>query len=135
TADSANGEGVFTTVEGTSPNRIFDIEWRTVYCCTGGVPINDFEIRLYEGQAHFDVVYGTPMSDRSSSTIGVQNGTAGPFAQYICNTAGPTSGTLLSFVLPPCGPTYTPTITLTPCPSCTNTPTSTFTPTRTNTPT
>jgi hypothetical protein len=138
TADTAAGEGIFTSVSGSAPNRIFNIEWRVVYCCTGGTPINDFEIRLYEGQNRFDLVYGTPMSDRASATIGVQNGTGPQNSMFICNVAGPTSGTQLVFQEPPCG---SPTATFTPCPTCTNTPTSTFTPTPvltstpTNTPT
>jgi len=32
--------------------------------------VNDFEIRLYEGQTRFDVIYGA-MADRASATIGV----------------------------------------------------------------
>ncbi len=127
TVDTANGEGIFTSVSGSAPNRILNIEWRTVYCCTGGVPVNDFEIRLYEGQNRFDIVYGTPMGDRSSATIGVQNGTGPQNTQYECNVAGPTSGLLLTFSEPPCG-TNTPTNTGTP-------PTNTPTLTRTNTPT
>jgi Kelch motif len=109
TQDSANGEGVWYSTSGSAPNRVFNIEWRTVYCCTGGPPINDYELRLYEGQTRFDVIYGNPMSDRSSSTIGVQKDTT-TYTQYICNTAGPTTGTMLAFTLAQCAQgTSTPT--------------------------
>lgn len=30
TTDAANGEGIYTSVTGVSPNRIFNVEWRTV---------------------------------------------------------------------------------------------------------
>ncbi len=99
TASQADGLGIFTETTGAAPNRTFVIEWRAVYCCAAGVPINDLEILFYEGQNFFDVVYATPMGDRSSATIGVQsNGTAGsPFTQFICNTAGPVSGDAIRF--------------------------------------
>src|SRR5215472_18271585 len=57
TADAGSGEGVFTSVSGSAPQRIFNIEWRTQYCCNAGPPINDFEVRLYERQPRFDIIY------------------------------------------------------------------------------
>src|SRR5436190_4944423 len=42
------GCGVFTSVSGAAPNRIFNIEWRAVYL-VDGTTVN-FEVRLYEGQ-------------------------------------------------------------------------------------
>jgi hypothetical protein len=105
TADNASGEGVFTSVSGSAPNRIFNIEWRTVYCCTGGAPINDFEIRLYEGQTKFDVIYGSPMNDRSSATVGIQQNSNGDhLTQYSCNAGGQTSGLKLTFEIGGCTP-------------------------------
>src|SRR4029077_13234431 len=44
----ANGCGVFTTVEGSPPNRIFDIEWHAVLFINNANAV-DFEVRLYEG--------------------------------------------------------------------------------------
>src|SRR5947209_3346109 len=38
TADSANGQGVFTSISGAAPHRIFNIEWRARRCCLGGAP-------------------------------------------------------------------------------------------------
>ena len=50
--------GVFYTTEGTAPNRIFDIEWRNAYYPGNATPNLNYEVRLYEGQTRFDVVYG-----------------------------------------------------------------------------
>src|SRR6202008_1707533 len=49
--------GIFTSVTGTAPNRIFNIEWRAQYF--PGTGNAGFELRLYEGQTRFDVIYGT----------------------------------------------------------------------------
>ena len=46
--------GIFTSVTGSAPNRIFNIEWRTVYFADANSTAN-YELRLYEGQTHFDV--------------------------------------------------------------------------------
>ena len=59
----------------------FNIEWRTAYFNSGGgagVPLN-YEVRLYERKAEFDVIYGTvntfsPPASRKLST-GVQKDT------------------------------------------------------------
>ena len=47
--------GIFTSISGTAPNRIFNIEWRTVYFSDGTRAAN-YELRLYEGQNRFDVI-------------------------------------------------------------------------------
>ena len=52
-----SGFGIFTSVSGTAPNRIFNIEWRAQYFPGSGSA--GFELRLYEGQCRFDVIYGT----------------------------------------------------------------------------
>ena len=52
-----SGFGIFTSVSGTAPNRIFNIEWRAQYFPGSGNA--GFELRLYEGQTRFDVIYGT----------------------------------------------------------------------------
>ncbi len=72
---AAYAGGIFTSVSGTAPNRIFNIEWRT--CAIGigsGCPnhINwNYEVRLYEAKKRFDVIYGTVEGMGSSATIGV----------------------------------------------------------------
>ena len=44
----------------------------------------NFELRLYEGQTRFDIIYGTVDNGNTSATAGVQkNDTA--FTQYFCN--------------------------------------------------
>src|SRR5262249_25817035 len=52
-----SGFGIFTSISGTAPNRIFNIEWRAQYFPGSGNA--NFELRLYEGQTRFDVIYGT----------------------------------------------------------------------------
>ena len=51
-----SGFGIFTSTSGTAPNRIFNIEWRSQYFPGSGSA--NFEVRLYEGQGRFDVIYG-----------------------------------------------------------------------------
>ena len=63
--------GIFTSVTGSPPNRIFNIEWRTVYFSNTSQHANH-ELRLYEGQSRFDVIYGTVDQGNTSATAGVQ---------------------------------------------------------------
>ena len=121
TAYGGVGCGVFTSISGTAPNRIFNIEWRTVYFGANTTRAN-FELRLYEGQSRFDLVYGEVAQTGSSATVGVQQGTGAQFTQFECNTAGTVnSGLQLVFTEPPCGtPTPTPTATASCTPSSFN---------------
>jgi hypothetical protein len=124
--------GIFTSVSGSPPNRIFNIEWRTVYFANTAGHANH-ELRLYEGQTRFDVIYGTVDLGNSSATAGVQkNDTA--FDQYFCNGSGGAATGGQSYVLQTCG-TPTPTPTATPTATATATPTATPTATATATPT
>ncbi|MFL5733392.1 MAG: hypothetical protein ACJ78Q_09330, partial [Chloroflexia bacterium] len=147
-ASTCTGCGIFTSTSGSSPNRIFNIEYRTNYYNTNTAL--DYEVRLYEGQSRFDVVYGTVSSLASANdsqlTVGVERDPTF-FTAFGCDTSGgqvpPVSaGQQLAFTQPSCG-TSTPSSTLTvtptatdtptPCPSCTvtATPTQTLTPTST----
>src|SRR5262249_36392944 len=103
--------GVYTSVTGSAPNRIFNIEWRAVYFSTPNDTAN-FEVRLYEGQNQFDVIYG-PTDGNTSATAGIQsNDTC--FAQYFCNGSGgqATGGwTLVTTGTPSPTPTATATVT------------------------
>ena len=65
--------GIFTSTTGVSPNRVFNIEWRTAYYNSGGtgIPLN-YELRLYEGQTRFDVIYGSVPQGNTGATAGVQ---------------------------------------------------------------
>jgi hypothetical protein len=118
--------GVFTSVTGAAPNRVFNIEWRANYL--EGGPLN-FEIRLFEGSMHFEFVYGaisappppgsSPSRKKAAAqgrpaaaggdyaTIGVQQGANGRVTQYAYNQPGSIYDNLvLSFdfvpVLDPC---------------------------------
>jgi hypothetical protein len=87
--------GIYTSVTGTAPNRVFNIEWRA------GQLANDttfnFEVRLYEGQPKFEVIYGLVHQRGHSATIGVQEGTGTRFTQHSCNTQSINQGTMLTF--------------------------------------
>lgn len=121
------GHGIFTSTTGVSPNRIFNIEWRTDYY-GGGVALN-YEVRLYEGQKVFDVIYGTvtPLGfgNDSELSVGVQDrGNTPHFTLVGCDPTGgqdpPVStGQLYHFTYPTCPyppPTPTPASTPTPTP-------------------
>ncbi len=107
--------GIFTSVSGTAPNQIFNIEWRTIYFNNNGQHAN-FEVRLYEGQYRFDVIYGQVDQSGAGATVGVQ-GDSARFTQYSCGTSSLSNGLKLNYTLPnPCPPTptSTPTATVTP---------------------
>src|SRR5207247_7186007 len=129
---------------GTAPNRIFNIEYRTAYYNSGGagIPLN-YEVRLYEGQLAFDVIYGTvntftPPSARALS-VGVQKTNTTQFTLEGCDpspTGGSnppvSSGQLYHYTLTGC---VTPTPSPTPTATATATPTATFGGTPSPTPT
>src|SRR5881398_3128990 len=122
--------GVFTSITGSPPNRIFNIEWRAVYFANTAGHANH-ELRLYEGQSRFDVIYGTVDLGNSSATAGTQkNNTA--FDQYFCNGSGGAATGGQSYIITPCG-TPTPTPTATPTATATATPTATVPPSPTPT--
>ena len=121
------GDGVYTSVSGSAPNRIMNIEWRGCYYSGGscGAPVS-VEARLYEGQSRVDVIYADVSLGNSSATGGVQKDTGSLFLQAYCNGAGlaVSAGTMHSYVQGACGsvtpaPTSTPT---TPPGSATATP-------------
>jgi hypothetical protein len=122
--------GIFTSVTGSAPNRIFNIEWRTVYFADPTQTANH-ELRLYEGQTRFDVVWGNVAFGNSSATGGVQRDDTA-FDQYFCDGSGGAATGGQSYILQTCG---TPTPTPTASPSVTPTPTPTASPSVTPTPT
>ncbi len=96
-----SGFGIFTSVSGTAPNRIFNIEWRDQYY--PGTGNANFEVRLYEGQKRFDIIYGASTDSGASATVGVQRDNAGVnFTQYECSSGGLTNGLMLTFTQPSC---------------------------------
>jgi hypothetical protein len=92
--------GIFTSVTGSAPNRIFNIEWRTVYYASPTTTAN-YEVRLYEGQSRFDVIYGAVSSGNTSATAGVQQNDSA-FDQYFCNGSGPGATGGQSYILQTC---------------------------------
>jgi hypothetical protein len=139
--------GIFTSVSGSAPNRIFNIEWRTVYFANNAATAN-FEARLYENggpnnDLRFDVIVGTVQSGGDHNYVsGVQgNSAAGFFTQDFCDSNPPAAASH-TYEIPPCqtpsptptAPPVTPTPTVTPTPSIPPSPTPTPSPTATPTP-
>ena len=110
--DAGGAFGIYTSVSGSAPNRIFNIEWRAQYFPNIGTA--NYELRLYEGQTRFDVIYGTVSNGNTSATAGVQKNDS-TFDQDFCNGSGGAAAGGQSYILQGCGPTPTPT----PTPSCT----------------
>ena len=99
------GEGIFTSTSGVAPNRVFNIEWRTHYY--SGTGTAGFEVRLFEDQTHFEVVYGLVGQAGAGATVGVQD-SALPPTQLECNAGGVLQGQKLTFTctnlpIPPTG--------------------------------
>jgi PKD domain len=79
------GLGIFTEVTGTTPNRIFIIEWRARVAISG-TPFVNFAVRLYEDGGHFDFVYGQ-LDLANSMTVAVFHSSTS-WTQYAFNEAG-----------------------------------------------
>src|SRR5207253_7708769 len=84
------GCGIYTSVSGSAPNRIFNIEWRAYYFSEPGNAY--FEIRLYEGASTFEIILGQ-VNTEATATIGVQDG-VDRYTQCVCNTQPPTNSRL-----------------------------------------
>ena len=121
--------GIFTSTTGTAPNRVFHVEYRTIYFGqTSATPTLNYEVNLNEnGIPAFDYTYGlvTPFTATGRVlTVGVQHD-ATRFTEYGCDPTGGTNppvatGQKLTATLAPCGsPTPTATPTTTASPSCT----------------
>ncbi|HUP28103.1 MAG TPA: S-layer homology domain-containing protein [Chloroflexia bacterium] len=112
------GCGIYTSVAGTAPSRIFSMEWRAGYFSGGGSA--NFEVRLYEGQTRFDVLYGALSQGSGGSLAGVQKDNTS-FTQYACNGQGGDMniGRLVVYTLAVCGSptTIPPTLTSTTVPT------------------
>ncbi|PYL60074.1 MAG: hypothetical protein DMF31_05370 [Verrucomicrobia bacterium] len=139
----ANGCGIFTSISGTAPNRIFNIEWHALLNFTSNTP-QDFEVRLYENDPNqrFDVIYGTVGNAFGLNYLwvgGVQ-GPPGFFTEDFCQTgvSPPRTNVSRTYTFVPCGsptPTSTPTATATATATVTPTITPNATTTATPTPT
>jgi len=114
-------------VSGTAPNRVFNIEWRAVYSGNTALKANH-ELRLYEGQSRFDVIYGTVGNGNTSATAGVQKNDP-TFTEYFCNGTGGAATGGQAYTVLSCGtPSPTPTATATSTSTSTPTPTPHATP-------
>jgi hypothetical protein len=74
------GQGVFTGVY--NGGNTFVIEWRAAPCCSQSPTTSDFEVVFNNGSPNFTMQYANNYDNGSSSTIGVQAGSAGPSATY-----------------------------------------------------
>jgi hypothetical protein len=95
------GRGIFTSINGAAPNRIFNIEWRTAYIDGGGTA--NVEIRLYENspQGRFDIIFGRVDQAGSGATVGVQRGPNSQlFTQKSCNQPALGQGLMVTFTQP-----------------------------------
>ena len=103
-----SGCGVFTSVTGSAPDRVFHIEWRTAYFARSGTA--NFEVRLYEDNPScFDVIYGSTVDDGSSEVSGVQQSAAGPGATtFSCLTPTLTNGLKVTYCCEGATPSPTP---------------------------
>ena len=86
---TAVGDGIFTSVSGTQPNRILNIEWRAHSVASGQVV--HFEVRIYEGQERFDMIYDQVDCGGSNASTGVQLDNTN-YQIYQCQSGGITPG-------------------------------------------
>ncbi len=123
--------GIFTSVRGSAPNRVFNIEWRTTYFDRTGTA--NFELRFYENQTSFDVIYGANTDSGAAEASGVQLSGMGDTCDattFSCQAPILTNGLKVTYEVVPCG-AASPTPTATspaPSPTATTTVTPTITP-------
>ncbi|MFL5731726.1 MAG: hypothetical protein ACJ78Q_00880, partial [Chloroflexia bacterium] len=119
--NAASGLGIYTSVSGSAPNRIFSIEWRAcLHSMLGCGGIVTFEVRLFEHQERFDIIYGSVAGGGAGATVGVQNYRGQGMTQFSCNAPTLYPGLQITFQEPSCSnpyPTFTPTYTPTPTPT------------------
>jgi hypothetical protein len=116
TTAGTNGEGIYTSVSGQTPNRMLHIEWRARRVADGANM--HFEVRLLERQNTINIVYGEIDTTGQSATIGLQKGTGSAYQQLLCqvqpgaSAAGgeiePVPGLMVNLVMQS-GPEPTPT--------------------------
>ena len=125
----ASGCGIFTSVSGSAPNRIFNIEWRAVYFADHNATAN-FEVRLYENDPNkrFDVIFGTVQPGSDQLYVSGVQGPNTVFTQDFCDAAPPGPGSRSYTCVGGGTPTPTPTATATATATATSTPRPTPTP-------
>jgi hypothetical protein len=114
--------GVWVSVTGTAPNRVFNIEWRAKDRYNVS-PVN-FEVRLYENspEGRFDIIYAAVNHHGGHASVGVQMDTGSRWTQFSCLRQGQIErGVQLTFVQNQCGTQSSPTAQATTPPAATNT--------------
>jgi hypothetical protein len=104
--------GVWVSVTGVAPNRVFNIEWRAKDRFNVS-PVN-FEVRLYENspEGRFDIVYAAVNHHGGHASVGVQMDTGSRWTQFSCLRQGQIErGVQLTFVQNQCGTQSSPTAT------------------------
>lgn len=97
------GGAIYTATSGSSPNRVFVIEWRDVRRYGAGTSGATFQIQLVEGSneiwiVYQDTIFGSSSYDNGlSATSGVENANGSAGNQYSYNSALLTSGKVLHF--------------------------------------
>lgn len=92
---TGTGEGIYTLVSGTAPNRNFYVEWRAEEY-SDGTPVN-FEVVLHENTACIDVIYGANTDMGAAEESGVQKTASGPAVQFSCLGTTLTTGTKVTY--------------------------------------
>jgi hypothetical protein len=108
----ATGCGVFTSISGSPPNQVFNIEWRTGYFGRAGTA--NFEVQLSESSTDINVVYGATVDDGLAETSGIQSSSSGPATQFSCGEATLTDGLQVTYSCAAGGASPTPTPSGTP---------------------
>jgi hypothetical protein len=89
--------GMFTSIVGTAPHRIFVLRYRGGQKVSKTINVYEYEVLLYEDQSRFDIIYGAVPERGSSATIGVQGIPSTRYTQFSCNTASLQPGDRLRF--------------------------------------
>jgi PKD repeat protein len=89
------GNGIFTSVTGTAPNRTFAIEWRATIVSSGSNA--NFEVLLYESQPRLDIIYGPLDDPGTAATVGIQRDTGSSYTNFECNAGGLSAGLQLTW--------------------------------------
>ena len=98
----AAGSGIFTSVTGVAPNRVFHVEWRATLFTGGGAA--NFEARFFEGSPKFEIIYGATADNGSAVESGVQESGTGRATAFSCNEATLPAGLKVTYSCPgiPC---------------------------------
>jgi PKD repeat protein len=89
------GNGVFTTLTGVAPNRIFGIEWRATIASS--LSNANFEVLFYESQLRIDLVYGALDDPGTAATVGIQRDTGSSYTNFECSAGGLAAGLQLTY--------------------------------------